>query len=49
MSNNHTDIGGGQESWAIDTCTIHVPDYKWFGKPREGIKGKRWEGGVGFC
>ena len=25
-----------------------MPGYKWFGKPREGIKGKRGEGGVGF-
>ena len=25
-----------------------MPGYKWFGKPRESIKGKRGEGGVGF-
>ena len=25
-----------------------MPGYKWFGKPWEGIKGKRGEGGVVF-
>ena len=25
-----------------------MPGYKWFGKPRESIKDKRGEGGVGF-
>ena len=32
----------------IDNSNIHVPGYKWFGKLREGINGKRGEGGVGF-
>ena len=48
LSKNHIDILGGQESWELDNSKIYVPGYKWFGKPREGIKGKRGEGGVGF-
>ena len=48
LSKNHIDIVGGQESWELDNSKIYVPGYKWFGKPREGIKGKRGEGGVGF-
>ena len=39
---------GGQESLELDSSKIFVPGYKWFGKPREGIKLKRGEGGVGF-
>ena len=48
LSKNHIDIIGGQESWELDNSKIYVPGYKWFGKPRESIKGKRGEGGVGF-
>ena len=48
LSKNRIDIVGGQESWELDNSKIYVPGYKWFGKPREGIKGKRGEGGVGF-
>ena len=48
LSQNHIDIVGGQESWELDNSKIYGPGYKWFGKPREGIKGKRGEGWVGF-
>ena len=48
LSKNHINIVGGQESWELNNSKIYVPGYKWFGKPREGIKGKRGEGGVGF-
>ena len=48
MSNNHIDIVGGQESWELGNSKMYVTSYKWFGKLREGIKGKQKEGGVGF-
>ena len=48
LAKNHIDIIGGQESWELDTSKIFVPGYELFGKPREGIKGKRGEGGGGF-
>ena len=48
LSKNHIDIIGGQESWELDSSKINVPGYKWFGRPRENVKGKRGEGGVGF-
>ena len=50
LSKNRIDIVGGQESWELDNSKLYVPGYKWFaiGKPREGIKGKLGEGGVGF-
>ena len=48
LSKNYIDIVGGQESWELDNSKIYVPGYKWFGKPRKSIKGKRGEGGVGF-
>ena len=41
-------ILGGQESWELVDSNNYVPGYKWFGKPRKGIKGKRGEGVVGF-
>ena len=40
LSKNLIDIIGGQESWELESYKIFVPGYKWFGKPREGIKGK---------
>ena len=48
LAKNRIDIVGGQESWELGSSKIYVPGYKWFGKPRESIKGKRGEGGVGF-
>ena len=48
LTKNHIDIIGDQESWELESSKILVSGYKWIGKPREGIKNKRWEGGVGF-
>ena len=48
LAKNHIDMIGGQESWELEHSKIFVPGYKCFGKPRERIKGKRGEGGVGF-
>ena len=48
LNKTRTDIVGCHKAWELDTFKIYVPGYKWFGKPREGIKGKRGEGGVGF-
>ena len=46
----HIDIVGGQKSWELelDNSKMYVPGYEWFGRPRDGIKGKQGEGGVGF-
>ena len=48
MSKNHIHIVGGQKNRELDISKINVPGNKWFGKPREGIKGKQGEDGVGF-
>ena len=48
MSNNHIDTVECQENWKLDNSNICGPGYKWFSKPRKGIKGKRAESGVGF-
>ena len=48
LCKNHIDIVGGQESWELQSSQIFVPSYKWFGKPRESVKGKHGEGGVSF-
>ena len=48
LPKNHVDIIGDQESWELDISKTFVPGYRWFGKPRERIKEKRGECGVGF-
>ena len=37
----HVDIIGSQESWELESSKfLCLHAHKWFGKPREGIKGK---------
>ena len=39
---------GGQGNWEVNSLKIILPDYSWFGKPKENIKGKRGKGEAGF-
>ena len=39
LSKNRIGIVGDQKSWQLDSSKIYIQGYKWFGKPKEGVKG----------